>query len=130
MEQRQSPRFPVRFRSSFKSLNIVGGDGTIVDLSLRGCRVDSSTEVRPGTSLEVRILTSNEEPPLQIQEALVRWSRAHQFGLEFVDACARRMGASSTYRDAARTASVRERSARQLSRTGLAAGSTASPARG
>lgn len=84
MEQRQSPRFPVRFRSSFKSLNIVGGDGSIVDLSLRGCRVDSATEVRSGTSLEVRILTSDEEPPLQIQEALVRWSRAHQFGLEFV----------------------------------------------
>jgi hypothetical protein len=71
MEQRQSPRFPVRFRSSFTSLNIVGGDGSIVDLSLRGCR-------------EVRILISEEEPPLQIQEAVVRWSRAHQFGLEFV----------------------------------------------
>jgi hypothetical protein len=84
MEQRQSPRFPVRFRSSFTSLNIVGGDGSIVDLSLRGCRVDSATEVRPGTSLEVRILTSDEEPPLQIQEALVRWSRGRQFGLEFV----------------------------------------------
>lgn len=84
MEQRQSPRFPVRFRSSFTSLNIVGGDGNIVDLSLRGCRVDSPIEVRPGTSLEVRIQTSDEEPPLKIQEAVVRWSRAKQFGLEFV----------------------------------------------
>jgi PilZ domain len=84
MEQRQSPRFPVRFRSSFTSLNVVGGDGSIVDLSLRGCRVDSLTEVRPGTSLEVRILTSEEEPPLQIQEAVVRWCRTRQFGLEFV----------------------------------------------
>lgn len=84
MEQRQSPRFPVRFRSSFTSLNIVGGDGNIVDLSLRGCRVDSPIEVRPGTSLEVRIQISDEEPPLKIQEAVVRWSRAKQFGLEFV----------------------------------------------
>ena len=84
MEQRQSPRFPVRFRSSFTSLNIVGGDGSIVDLSLRGCRVDSATEVRPGTSLELRIQTSEEEPPLQVQEAVVRWSRAEEFGLEFV----------------------------------------------
>jgi len=84
MEQRQSPRFPVRFRSSFTSLNIVGGDGSIIDLSLRGCRVDSSTVVRPGTSLELRVQTSDEEPPLQIQEAVVRWSREEEFGLEFV----------------------------------------------
>lgn len=84
MEQRQNPRFPVRFRSSFTSLNIVGGEGNIIDLSLRGCRVESQTEVRPGTSLEIRIETSEEEPPLNIQEAVVRWSRAQEFGLEFV----------------------------------------------
>jgi hypothetical protein len=84
MEQRKNPRFPVRFRSSFTSLNIVGGDGNITDLSLRGCRVESQTEVRPGTSLELRVHTSEEEPPLKIQEAVVRWSRAQQFGLEFV----------------------------------------------
>ena len=84
MEQRKNPRFPVRFRSSFTSLNIVGGDGNITDLSLRGCRVESQTEVRPGTSLELRIHSSEEEPPLKIQEAVVRWSRAQQFGVEFV----------------------------------------------
>ena len=84
MEKRQNPRFPVRFRSAFTSLNIVGGEGNIVDLSLRGCRVESQTEVRPGTSLEIRVQTSEEEPPLNIQEAVVRWSRAQQFGLEFV----------------------------------------------
>lgn len=84
MEQRKNPRFPVRFRSSFTSLNIVGGDGNLVDLSLRGCRIDSSTEVRPGTSLELRIQASTDEPPLMIQEALVRWSRTQQFGVEFV----------------------------------------------
>jgi hypothetical protein len=84
MEQRQNPRFPVRFRSSFTSLNIIGGEGTIVDLSLRGCRVESETAVKPGTSLEIRVQTSEEEPPLKIQEAVVRWSRAQHFGLEFV----------------------------------------------
>lgn len=84
MEQRKTPRFPVRFRSSFTSLNIVGGDGNITDLSLRGCRVESQTEVRPGTSLEVRIHASEDEPPLKIQEGVVRWSRAQQFGMEFV----------------------------------------------
>jgi len=84
MEQRKNRRFPVRFRSSFTSLNIVAGDGNITDLSLRGCRVESETEVRPGTSLELRIHTSEDEPPLKIQEGVVRWSRALQFGMEFV----------------------------------------------
>jgi hypothetical protein len=84
MEQRKNPRFPVRFRSSFTSLNTVDGEGTLVDLSLRGCRVDSKTEARPGTSLEVRIEISDEEPPLKVQEAVVRWSRNQLFGLEFI----------------------------------------------
>lgn len=84
MEQRQNQRFPVRFRSSFTSLNIVGGDGTLIDLSLRGCRIDSAVDVRPGTSLELRIQASEDEPPLKVQEAVVRWSRPRQFGLEFV----------------------------------------------
>jgi hypothetical protein len=65
-------------------LNIVGGDGNITDLSLRGCRVESHTAVRTGTSLELRAHVSEDEPPLKVQEAVVRWCRAQQFGLEFV----------------------------------------------
>ena len=84
MEQRKIPRFPVRFHSSFTSLNMVGGEGNLIDLSLRGCRVESQTDVGAGTLLQVRINTSEEEPPLQIQEAVVRWSRHREFGLEFV----------------------------------------------
>jgi hypothetical protein len=34
--------------------------------------------------LEVRIHASEEDPPLKIQEAVVRWSRGQQFGMEFV----------------------------------------------
>ena len=47
-------------------------------------QVESQIEVRPGTSLELRIHPSEHEPPLQIQEAVVRWSRLQQFGVEFV----------------------------------------------
>ena len=84
MENRRNKRFPVRFRSSFTSLNLVGGEGTLVDLSIRGCRIESQTEVRPGTSLELRIVASDDDPPLMIQEAVVRWSRFQHFGLEFL----------------------------------------------
>jgi hypothetical protein len=84
MENRKNKRFPVRFRSSFTSLNVVGGEGTLMDLSIRGCRIESRTEVRTGTSLELKIQAEEHEPPLMIQGAIVRWSRARQFGLEFI----------------------------------------------
>jgi hypothetical protein len=34
--------------------------------------------------LELRIHPSEDEPALKIREAVVRWSRAQQFGVEFV----------------------------------------------
>ena len=83
IEQRKSLRFHVQFRSSFSSIAMVGGEGSVVDLSIRGCRIESSTDVQPGASLEVRIAAIEHEPPIQIQQALVRWSRGRQFGLEF-----------------------------------------------
>ena len=84
MEQRKNLRFHVQFRSSFSSIGMVGGEGSVVDLSIRGCRIESPTYVQPGASLEVRIAATEHEPSIQIQQALVRWSRARQFGLEFV----------------------------------------------
>ena len=83
MEQRKNLRFHVQFRSAFSSIAMVGGEGSLVDLSIRGCRIESPTDVQPGASLEVRIAAIEHEPPIQIQQALVRWSRGRQFGLEF-----------------------------------------------
>ena len=84
MEQRKNLRFHVKFRSSFSSIVMAGGEGSLVDLSIKGCRIDSPTDVQPGNSLEIRIAAIEHEPPIQIQQALVRWSRGRQFGLEFV----------------------------------------------
>jgi hypothetical protein len=84
MEQRTNHRYHVRFRSSFSSIGLVGGEGNIVDLSIRGCRIESPTNVQPGASLDIRILAVEDEPAIRIQQAVVRWSRGRQFGLEFV----------------------------------------------
>lgn len=83
MEQREQLRFPVKFCSSFSSAAKVGGEGRVVDLSIRGCRIESSLDAHPGASLDVRIEIKEGEPPIHIQAAIVRWSRAHEFGLEF-----------------------------------------------
>jgi c-di-GMP-binding flagellar brake protein YcgR len=63
---------------------MVGGEGSVVDLSIGGCRIESPTDVQPGAALELRIAAIEHEPPIQIHQALVRWSRERQFGLEFV----------------------------------------------
>ena len=83
MEHRQHPRFPVQFRSSFSSANIVSGAGNLTDLSIRGCCVSSPTAVKPGTTLQLRVDVSDDEPPIQVTQAVVRWCRGRSFGLEF-----------------------------------------------
>jgi hypothetical protein len=84
-EKRQHRRFPVQFRSSFSSVNIVGGEGVLADLSVRGCRIESRLAVKPGTELHLEIHLPNEPAPLGITVATVRWSRGETFGVEFTD---------------------------------------------
>lgn len=85
MENRKDPRFPVQFRSSFSSINIISGVGVLGDLSIRGCRIFSATPVHSGTEIEMRIEVLADEPPLQVKKAVIRWCRHDFFGLEFVD---------------------------------------------
>lgn len=84
MDNRKDPRFHVQFRSSFSSANIISGIGLLNDLSSNGCRIFSSTPVKPGTALALRIEVGAEEPPLHIKQVVVRWCRDGQFGVEFL----------------------------------------------
>ena len=72
MDNRKDPRFPVQFRSSFSSINIVSGIGVLSDLSSGGCRILSSTPVKSGTTLALRIEVVGEEPPMQVKQVVVR----------------------------------------------------------
>ncbi|HEX7767562.1 MAG TPA: PilZ domain-containing protein, partial [Nitrospira sp.] len=64
--------------------NIVSGEGNLVDLSIRGCRIFSATEVKAGTTLQLRVDVSRDQPSIQVKQAVVRWCRDRSFGLEFV----------------------------------------------
>src|SRR3954463_8976590 len=83
-EQRKNLRFHVKFHSSFSSIGMVVGEGTLIDLSIRGCRIATPPVVVPGAALEVRIATIEYDPPIKVQQALVRWVRGRQFGVDFV----------------------------------------------
>ncbi|MFO0768687.1 MAG: PilZ domain-containing protein [Nitrospiraceae bacterium] len=57
--------------------------GSLLDLSLRGCRIFSTTAVLPGTTLQLQVHLSENAPPLTIDQGIVRWCRDKHFGLEF-----------------------------------------------
>ena len=84
MDKRQHPRFPARFHSSFTSVTVVSGEGNVVDLSLRGCCVESKTPVHPGSTLTIRVHLLSDDPPITIREAVVRCTREGRFGIEFL----------------------------------------------
>ncbi len=84
MEQRRDQRFPVRFRSVLSSVNIGDYGGTALDLSLRGCRIQSDMTILVGMHVSLRITVPGQDAPIQIERAAVRWSREQEFGVEFI----------------------------------------------
>ncbi len=90
MERRQHPRIQVQWRISFfvgpSSLKEgrTSGAGTASDLSVRGCRVLSDTRVYSGMQMELRLYRPDDLMPMEVHQALVRWSKGREFGLQFL----------------------------------------------
>ncbi len=85
MERRQTPRVKVQFRSSFSAQKAVEGDGMVVDMSQAGCRIATLVQVPSGTNLEVHLMLPDDLPPMTIKSCIVRWSRDHEFGVQFLE---------------------------------------------
>ncbi len=85
MEARQSPRYRVQYRSLFSAgERLLVGEGLSRDLSIRGCRIASDTVVPSRTDLELRLYLPDQEWPVQISLAQVRWTAGTEFGVEFL----------------------------------------------
>ncbi len=55
------------------------------DISMGGCKVGSPTPVDTGTYLEMRIyIMGAPEFPLKVDQAVVRWAKEQEFGIEFI----------------------------------------------
>ena len=76
------PRLPVRGSILFSGKNI-GGAGTLINLSGKGCRVACEKTVPKGAQLTLRISLEHEEAPVHVDQAVVRWSKQQEFGVEF-----------------------------------------------
>src|SRR5438093_5014572 len=83
MELHKFPRFRVQFRSKFSGEQI-DGEGKAIDLSQRGCRIESELTVPASTMLELRLHVPGLDWPMRVEQASVKWARGREFGLEFV----------------------------------------------
>ncbi len=81
-ERRKHPRYPVRFNSIFSTDGVWIEDGVVLDLSLGGCRMTSTSPVSSHTSMDLH-LRPDHHAPVYVATAVVRWVRDSMFGVEF-----------------------------------------------
>ncbi len=84
MEHRKSPRFAVHWPVVFSGAD-KAGEGSVINLSIQGCAVESHMGVPRGTLLQVCTLIPDDDLLLAPDMAVVRWSSGRKFGVEFIN---------------------------------------------
>jgi hypothetical protein len=82
--ERVSVSFPVWLKRRLAPQHDMGLEGTIEDLSLRGCRIRSHVALAPGTRVELEFQYADTSFPITIDEAVVRSVADEAIGLRFV----------------------------------------------
>ena len=83
VDRRSAARFPVQFTIGFLGQHAVGV-GSASNLSTEGCTVESELMVHQGWPLELRLRLPDDDLPVEVTLAVVRWSQGQKFGLEFL----------------------------------------------
>jgi len=85
IECREYPRTPVDMLVSFSDTTEKDmREGTMFDLSARGCAVTSLSSIQPGSAVRILIRTTDLGSSISIESASVRWSGGGEFGVEFL----------------------------------------------
>jgi PilZ domain len=82
-ERRRHARYRVDFPATFSNER-TSGFGMIADVSAGGCRVESNLPIAPGDVGQLLIELPDCTAPLKVSQALVRWVREQEYGLEFI----------------------------------------------
>ena len=84
IERRKSPRVDVNFKVSlaFKG-GRTEGVGTLINLSMGGCSIETTTRVEEGAFLDLTLQTPGGDQTIRSEVARVRWIRRGAFGVEF-----------------------------------------------
>lgn len=83
-----SPRRASRYRAhcELEYLSPQGaGKGTLINLSREGWRIKSDQPVSRGTVLSLRLYLQDQSNPLDIDQAIVRWTDSTEFGVELLN---------------------------------------------
>ncbi len=77
---RVNAKFPVTF-----VVGKIGQEGTVTEIALGGCSLEANVVLAIGAKFRMDILIANNEPPLVINQALVRSIRQTGFGIQFME---------------------------------------------
>jgi hypothetical protein len=77
-----SRRFPVQCAVIYHA-GSSQGQGTVWNLSSSGWRLSGDLPMRPGETLSLTVMLPNKQR-IEVPEAVVRWSRDQEFGVENV----------------------------------------------
>lgn len=77
---RVNARFPVTF-----VISKLRQEGTVTEIALGGCSLEADVVLAIGAKFKMEILISESEPPLVVDQALVRSLRPTGFGIQFME---------------------------------------------
>ncbi len=83
MERRKHFRYEISLPVSFSGEGL-DGNGRVLNLSKRGCVIESDMNPSEGDYLVVLVHLPGRETPMRVDAAAVRWTRGRHFGLEFL----------------------------------------------
>jgi hypothetical protein len=82
MKKRYSPRKATRCKVTLSSGHRVG-DGSMLDLTVPGCQIETGFPLEPGQSIQLRVHLDPKRP-MRIDLGVVRWTKDNKAGIEFI----------------------------------------------
>lgn len=83
IEKPQHDRVVTRFQITFSG-NGVDGSGTVTLVSLVGCAIETDSKLSSGQILKLQLKTSDRDPAVAVDAAVVRGIRSPIVGLQFL----------------------------------------------
>jgi PilZ domain len=82
LQRRTQLRASVQLPAMFLTPKLVG-NGVIQDASRKGLRIETREPVSQGMAFAIQVYFPKEPKPLEIEEAVVQWTKGTQFGVRF-----------------------------------------------
>lgn len=84
-DRRQYKRLPASFRARLLAEKALRADNRVTDISMAGCRLETTTALPKGTFLELMIKPASDEEEIKIDTAMVCSVQADAMGVRFLE---------------------------------------------